>query len=412
MTTVVQEGRMTVETQGFAARSINKSALDGAFVDAHRRTWAILRDLSPSQWQVPYAPGINPPLWEYAHVAWFTEHWVLREPRADEAGHFTASRPSLLADADRWFDSMRVAHPDRWHLDLPPLSRVREYAQAVLDGVRARLAATDDSDAALYFFRLALFHEDMHAEALIYMRQTLDYPLHAPLAMAPLDPHANDVAVAGGAFSIGSSRGEGFVFDNEKWAHPARGTAGRIDRDCVSNGAFAEFVEAGGYSDPRWWSDEGRVWLRQAECTGPPRWRESARAGRGHWEQRWFGQWQPLPLDLPICHVNAWEAEAYCRWRGRRLPLEAEWEYAASQGLIRWGSAVWEWMANAFEPYPGFSPDPYQDYSAPWFGTHRSVRGGSFATDARLRHPRYRNFYLPHRSDVFIGFRTCGDATG
>ncbi|TBR76644.1 MAG: ergothioneine biosynthesis protein EgtB [Burkholderiaceae bacterium] len=403
---------MTMGAEGIAARSINKSALDGAFAQAHQRTWDILRDLSPDRWQIPYEPGINPPLWEYAHVAWFTEHWVLREPRASDEGSFVASRPSLLEGADRWFDSMRVAHRDRWHLDLPPLARIREYVAAVLDGVRARLAAADDADAALYFFRLALFHEDMHAEALTYMRQTLDYPLHAPLAMAPIDLRASDVAVAGETFPIGSSRGEGFVFDNEKWAHPVEIATGRIDRDCVSNGAFAEFVEAGGYRDPRWWSDQGRVWLRQAGCTGPSRWRESARAGRGCWEQRWFGQWQPLPLDLPVCHVNAWEAEAYCRWRGRRLPLEAEWEHAASQGLIRWGGAVWEWMADAFEPYPGFSPDPYRDYSAPWFGTHRCVRGGSFATDARLRHPCYRNFYLPNRSDVFVGFRTCSDTAG
>jgi ergothioneine biosynthesis protein EgtB len=396
----------TMETEGLAARSINKSALDSAFVDAHQRTWAILRDLSPSQWRVPYEPGINPPLWEYAHVAWFTEHWVLREPRAGDAGAFTASRPSLLAHADRWFDSMRVAHPDRWQLDLPPLARIRDYVGAVLEGVRARLAAADDTHEALYFFRLALLHEDMHAEALTYMRQTLDYPLPAPLALPPLPSGASDVAMAGETFLMGSSPAGGFVFDNEKWAHPIHVAAASIDRDCVSNGAFAEFVEAGGYRDPRWWSDDGRAWLTQSGLTRPCRWRESAHDGR--WEQRWFGQWAPLPLDQPVCHVNAWEAEAFCRWRGRRLPTEAEWEYAASQGLIAWGGAVWEWMADAFEPYPGFSPDPYRDYSAPWFRTHRCVRGGSFASHARMRHPRYRNFYLPHRNDVFIGFRTCG----
>ncbi len=397
----------TIGAEGFAARSINKSALDRAFVDAHRRTWAILQDLSPSQWQVPYLPGINPPLWEYAHVAWFTEHWVLREPRANDAGAFTASRPSLLAGADRWFDSMRVAHQDRWHLDVPPLARICDYAGAVLESVRARLAAVDDTHEALYFFRLALFHEDMHAEALTYMRQILDYPLHAPQAMPPLQAGASDVAMAGETFLMGSPRAGGFVFDNEKWARPVEIAVGRIDRECVSNGAFAEFVEAGGYGDPRWWSDEGRAWLKQAGLTRPQRWRESAHEGQGRWEQRWFGQWEPLALDLPLCHVNAWEAEAYCRWRGRRLPTEAEWEHAASQGLIRWGGSVWEWMANAFEPYPGFAPDPYREYSAPWFHTHRSVRGGSFVSHARMQHPRYRNFYLPQRSDVFIGFRTC-----
>lgn len=398
---------MTIGAEGVCARSINKSALDGAFAEAHRRTWALLRDLTPSQWQVRYEPGINPPLWEYAHIAWFTEHWVLRDPRAGDQGAFIASRPSLLDGADRWFDSMRVAHQDRWHLDLPALACIREYAAEVLDGVRARLAAGDDTDEALYFFRLALFHEDMHAEALTYMRQTLDYPPHAPLAMPLLAGAGTDVAMAGGAFVMGADAAGGFVFDNEKWAHPVTIASGRIDRECVSNAAFAEFVEAGGYGDPRWWSDEGRAWLKQAGLTRPQRWRESPRDGSGHWEQRWFGQWEPLAPDRPVCHVNAWEAEAYCRWRGRRLPTEAEWEHAASQGLIRWGGSVWEWTADPFEPYPGFAPDPYREYSAPWFRTHRSVRGGSFATPARMQHPRYRNFYLPQRSDIFIGFRTC-----
>ena len=126
--------------------------------------------------------------------------------------------------------------------------------------------------------------------------------------------------------------------------------------------------------------------------------------------------WRPLAPDAPVCHVNAFEAEAYCRWAGRRLPRESEWEHAATRhgrddGAFRWGRAVWEWTADPFLPYPGFVPDRYREYSAPWFGTHRAVRGGSFATHPWMRHPRYRNFYTPERSDLFIGFRTCGGST-
>jgi len=108
-----------------------------------------------------------------------------------------------------------------------------------------------------------------------------------------------------------------------------------------------------------------------------------------------------------VIHVSAWEAEAYCRSIGRRLPHAAEWELAAPDERFHWGHSVWEWTADAFLPYPGFVAGPYADYSAPWFGDHRELRGGAFATHARLHDPRYRNFFVADRSDVFAGFRTA-----
>jgi ergothioneine biosynthesis protein EgtB len=389
-----------MSSEGVAARFAGKPDLERAFRDAYARSVAVLADLAPDQWHVPYHAGINPPLWEYAHVAWFSEWWVLREAHWTSRGELATFRPSLLRDADRWFDSSRVAHPDRWHLDLPPLGEVRGYAAAVHDAVLGKLAGADDD---LYPFLLALFHEDMHGEALTWMRQTLDYRAPSPLALPSLPPGSEDIAFDVRDFVQGSPRDEGFVFDNEKWAHRVALAPYRIARRCVSNAAYLGFVEAGGYREPSWWSDVGLAWLRNACIDRPPRWRN----GADGWEQRWFGTWQPLCADAPVCHVNAYEAEAYCRFAGRRLPTETEWECAALQGAIAWGASVWEWTADAFAPYPGFAPDRYRDYSQPWFATHRILRGGSFATQPRMTHPRYRNFFLPHRNDIFAGFRTC-----
>ncbi|MDQ6683835.1 MAG: SUMF1/EgtB/PvdO family nonheme iron enzyme, partial [Pseudomonadota bacterium] len=145
------------------------------------------------------------------------------------------------------------------------------------------------------------------------------------------------------------------------------------------------------------------AWLEACGHRHPARWRRED----GAWQERWFERWQPLSSAAPVIHVNAFEAEAWCRWAGRRLPRAAEWEQAAqSADGFCWGGSVWEWTADAFRPYPGFIAGPYRDYSAPWFETHRELRGGSFATHARLHDLRYRNFFTPERCDVFTGFRS------
>jgi iron(II)-dependent oxidoreductase len=279
------------------------------------------------------------------------------------------------------------------------------YLDDVLDATLDALERAAESDTGLYFFRLALYHEDMHAESFAQLRQLLGYaaPAGQPAAPPPAREAGQDVTVPAAEFDQGVARcADGFVFDNEKWAHPVSVRDFRISRHPVSQAAFLAFVEDGGYRRDDLWSVAGRAWRDHARAAHPAYWR---RAG-ARWQQRVFDRWEPLRPSAAMTHVTAHEAEAFCLWAGRRLPTEAEWECAALTGAIDWGNSVWEWTATAFAPYPGFSADPYLDYSAPWFGSHRSVRGASFLTARRLVHPKFRNFYEPHRSDVVVGFRT------
>jgi iron(II)-dependent oxidoreductase len=244
----------------------------------------------------------------------------------------------------------------------------------------------------------------MHNEALSYTWQTLGLapPVALPVARSAA---AGDIAIAACTAPTGAQPGGGFCFDNEKWRHDSRLAAYAIACGVVSNGEYRRFVDTGGYARRALWSDEG--WTMRAELAldHPRYWKRE----QGKWLVRRFDAWLPLAEDEPVMHVSAHEAEAYCRWAKRRLPTEAEWEHAARSVPAQFETGrVWEWTASRFAPYEGFVADPYQEYSAPWFvEDHRVLRGGSFATPARLQRAAFRNFYKPERADVFCGFRTC-----
>lgn len=363
--------------------------------------------------RVPRLPIVNPPLWELGHVAWFAEWYILREAPSSHPG--AARVASLLDGADHWFDSNTVAHAVRWALDLPATGVLKAYFREVHERVLDKLAHAPHLDAALYPFRLALAHEDMHGEAFAYTLQTLDLempqlppspsPSSQPSSLPPTTLK-EEMHFEGGMLMRGSTPQDGFVFDNEKWAHACEVPAFSIDAALVSNAQYAEFVDDGGYGDARLWTPAGHEWLRQQEQgrAAPPGWQREG----GQWQAWRFGRLAVLLPQEPVRHVSLHEAQAYCAWSRRRLPTEAEWEFAALSGhpSLRWGE-LWEWTGSPFEPYPGFAADAYREYSAPWFGTHQVLRGASFATPLRMRSAKFRNFYLPERSDMFVGFRTC-----
>ena len=419
--------------------------LDADLRAARVRANRITADLDGERLLGPMLSIVNPPLWEIGHVAWFHEYWCLRQ-RAD-----AEPAPSILKDADALYDSAAVAHDTRWHLPLPTLEQTRDYASDILECILLRLEREGDSPALQYFVRLATLHEDMHAEAFHYTRQTLGYadPFAATKAVAATGANAKtttrgDAEFAGGRFMLGAADDGRFVFDNEKWAHEIQVTPFRMARHTVSNAEYRVFVEAGGYVNREWWSDVGWNWRAQTAAQAPHYWIKQD----GTWHQRRFDQTQRLADDEPVVHVNWHEAQAYCKFAQRRLPTAAEWEFSASTaaGLGKrrypWGDDapatkhanlegvapvavnshadgdsaagcrqlignVWEWTADVFNPYPGFVVDPYKEYSQPWFGTHMELRGGSFSTPRRLIHNSWRNFYMPARNDIFAGLRTC-----
>ncbi len=428
--------------------------------DARRRTLELTADLRDERLLGPMLDIVNPPLWEIGHVGFFHDHFVL---------HGLRGLPGYRwPNAQALYDSAAVPHDTRWALPLPTLEETLAYLATVRDEIVRRLPERAPNNAECYVHRLTVLHEDMHGEAFAYTRQTLGYPAPALSAPAALREAGGFGALAGDTHVpacehlLGSDDSVPFRFDNEKAPHPVQVAAFSIARAPVTNAEFAAFVEDGGYERPALWSAEGWAWRCARALEEPIYWR---RGPAGSWEVRAFDRWAPLAPHQPVCHVSWHEAEAYCRWAGRRLPSEAEWEVAASRvpdadgrrllpGKRRypWGDEpdagagtrptswpanldghrlgcvdvaafpagdsaldcrqmlgnVWEWTSSTFGPYPGFRAELYQEYSEPWFHEGRRVlRGGAWSTRARLIHNGYRNFFTPDRNDIFSGFRTC-----
>jgi iron(II)-dependent oxidoreductase len=374
-------------------RTANAEALAQALSATRLRTLGLMQawQLAMPDLAVPPLPGMNPPLWEWGHIAWFQEWWTVRN-RQRHLGTRSASSgdgfaPSCLRHADALYNSSEVAHDSRWSLPLPDLQHTQNYLADVLANSLVHLRAVPDaSDEALYFWRLVLQHEAMHNEASVYMAQTLGLALPKALCVGHAQAGADAVSsralrIPAQVWTLGYS-GLGFAFDNECQAHPVPLSAFEIDAAVVTWAQYLPFLQDTGHARP-----------------------PHVRCEQGAWQLQSLGQWRALDWQAPVVHVNALDAQAWCQWAGRRLPTEAEWECAAHTFDFVWGQ-VWEWTASDFAPYPGFVAHPYRDYSEPWWHDHRVLRGACAATSSHVVDVRYRNFFAPQRRDIFAGFRS------
>ncbi|MGW2863763.1 ergothioneine biosynthesis protein EgtB [Streptomyces sp. NPDC001205] len=419
-----------------------------ALTAARTRTGALTSSVDDHELTAQHSPLMSPLVWDLAHIGNQEEQWLLRA---------VAGQDAIRPEIDSLYDAFEHPRATRPTLPLLAPAEARRYAADVrgraLDVLeRTPLRGGPLTDAAFAFGMIAQ-HEQQHDETMLITHQLRRGP--AALSAPEPPPGGTDglpaeVLVPSGPFTMGTST-EPWALDNERPAHHRIVPAFHLDTTPVTCGAYLRFIEDGGYREERWWEPAGWAMVREHDLTAPLFWRREG----GQWLRRRFGVTEPVPTDEPVLHVSWYEADAYARWAGRRLPTEAEWEKAArhdpASGRSRrypWGDAeptgahanlgqrhlrpapagayeagqsplgirqligdVWEWTSSDFLPYPGFVAFPYREYSEVFFGPgHKVLRGGAFSVDEVACRGTFRNWDLPVRRQIFAGFRTARDA--
>jgi iron(II)-dependent oxidoreductase len=347
------------------------------------------------------SPLQSPLAWDLAHIGDFEELWLLR----------TIAGAEPIAPRYRGlYDAFEHSRRERAGLPLMPPEEARAYLAAVRERVLEVLdeIELDPADRLLadgFVYGLVIQHEHQHVETMLQTLQVREEAYRVPWsAHESPGPSAREVHVDAGPFVLGTSS-EPWAYDNEREAHVVELDAFWIDSVPVTNDAYAEFVADGGYATRELWSDPGWHWRNEAALGHPEYWTATADG----WSRRELGRVAPLVPEQPVAHVCWYEAEAYARWAGKRLPTEAEWERAAPQldGI----GHVWEWTQTSFGPYPGFVAFPYSEYSDVFFGDeYKILRGASWATHPVVARTTFRNWDYPIRRQIFSGFRCARDA--
>jgi len=406
-----------------------------------------LTEVDEHELTTQHSPLMSPLVWDLAHIGNQEELWLVRD---------VGGREPVRADIDELYDAFKHSRSSRPGLPLLNPAEARGYVGTVRDKVFDVLEASSFSGNPLednaFAFGMIAQHEQQHAETMLTTHQLRrgEPVLHAATPAPATRALPPEVIVPAGEFTMGTST-EPWALDNERSAHQVHLPAFAIDTTPVTNEQYQEFIADDGYGRREWWSAAGWEHRLQAELGAPQFWQ---RADDGSWWRRRFGHLEAVPPREPVMHVCFYEAEAYARSAGKRLPTEAEWEKAArfdpASGRSRrfpWGDDdptpehanlgqrhlrpaavgsysagasalgvhqligdVWEWCSSGFHPYPGFAVFPYAEYSQVFFGgDYRTLRGGSFGTDEVVARSTFRNWDHPIRRQIFAGFRCARD---
>jgi iron(II)-dependent oxidoreductase len=441
---------------------VSTNALAGELERTRARTLELLDGLTEAEQRAQVSPLMSPFVWDLAHIGNYEELWLLRQ---------IDGRAAIDPRLDDLYNAFE--HP-RWQRPSLPvlgptdardyLARVRNEVLVLLERVEADQLDQPPDDPRLlhddFVYGMVLQHEHQHDETMLATHQLRGEHAVIPFVASPPTP-PDPVAVAdlspmrrvdGGPFTMGTST-EPWAYDNERAAHSVDLPAYLIDTTPVTNRAYLEFIGAGGYDDDRLWHPDGWSWRAEQAINQPQFWRPE---GHGAWSVLRFGQRLDLldHLDEPVQHVGWYEADAFARWAGKRLPTEAEWEKAACwhpqrgaqawpwgddppsdehanlgqrrvgpdpvtahpQGTSPWGCLamigdVWEWTSSSFKAYPDFTAWPYCEYSEVFWGDeYKVLRGGSWAADPVAVRTSFRNWDYPIRRQIFAGFRCAQDA--
>ncbi len=426
----------------------SKNAIAELLTEARERTLLLISGLSDEDLHSQHDPLMSPIIWDVGHIAHFEELWLTQN----------LDGPIEFSEMPGMYNPFEHPRAERASLTLPTLQemlkRLSEIRIRVLDCLD-KLKWNDENPLLEggYVYNMVLQHEYQHNETIL---QTLQLkkgePYRAPRAITfprrPISP-GGSVRFDGGRVTIGTND-RTTAYDNERPAHELELPAFLIDRNPVTNGRFVDFISDNGYGREELWSPPGRRWLAESRAVAPKYW---TRDGDG-WITRVMDITRPVDATRPVCHVCYYEAEAFAKWDGKRLPSEFEWEAAASwdasTGVARrfpWGNSnadarianvdqlafdtapvgtytnvspigcygmvgdVWEWTSSDFNSYPGFESFPYKEYSEEFFGSeYKVLRGGSWATRPGAIRNTFRNWDYPIRRQIFSGFRCAQDA--